>query len=69
MREGRLAQNIATAAVVIALQMTATMMSLRREPLLQVQGYAISGMLWKAVRHRTEQQLSDAGGGSSSTSP
>jgi hypothetical protein len=66
---GRLAHNIATAVVVIALQLTATVMSLRREPLLQVQGNAIAGMLWKAVRHRTEARLSDAGGESASTSP
>jgi hypothetical protein len=65
---GRLAQNIATAVVVLALQMTATMMSLRREPLMQFQGNAIAGLLWKAVRDRTER-LTDAGGGSSSTSP
>jgi hypothetical protein len=65
----RLAHNIATAVVVVALQLTASVMSLRREPLLRVEGQAIAGMLWKAVRHRTQHRLTDVGGGSSSTSP
>jgi hypothetical protein len=65
----RLAHNIATAVVVLALQLTATVMSLRREPLLQAEGHAIAGMLWKAVRHSTQSRLTDVGGGSSSTSP
>jgi hypothetical protein len=64
----RLVNNIAAAVVVIALQMTASMMSLRRDPLVSTEGQAISAMLWYAVARRTEE-LTREGGGPASTSP
>jgi hypothetical protein len=48
----RLARNLATAAVVIGLQLTATVMSLRRDALQRTEGAAVTGMLWVALRHR-----------------
>jgi hypothetical protein len=48
----RIARQLATAVVVISLQLTATMMTLRREPALRTEGLAISGALWVAVRPR-----------------
>jgi hypothetical protein len=48
----RLARHISTAAVVIALQLTATMMTLRRDPVLRLEGAATSGLLWVAFRPR-----------------
>jgi hypothetical protein len=46
----RLARHLATAAVVIGLQLIATLMTLRREPLSRFEGAAISGMLWTGFR-------------------
>jgi hypothetical protein len=48
----RIARQLATAVVVISLQLTATLMTLRREPALRTEGLAISGLLWVAVRPR-----------------
>jgi hypothetical protein len=48
----RLARNIATAAVVIGLQLTATVMSFRRDPVQRFQGAATTGLLWAAFRLR-----------------
>jgi len=48
----RMARHLATAAVVISLQLTATMMTLRRDPVLQLEGAATSGLLWVAFRPR-----------------
>lgn len=48
----RIARQVATAVVVISLQLTATIMTLRREPMLRTEGLAISGALWVAVRPR-----------------
>ena len=47
-----IARNLATAAVVICLQLTATVMTLRRDPIQKFQGAAISGMLWVGLRSR-----------------
>ena len=62
----RLARHLATAVVVISLQLVATLMTLRREPLGRFEGAAISGALWAGFRPRHGD---GAGGGSSSTSP
>jgi hypothetical protein len=48
----RIARHLATAAVVIVLQLTATMMTLRRDPVLRFEGAATSGLLWVAFRPR-----------------
>jgi len=48
----RLARNLATAAVVIGLQLTATVMTLRRDPVQRLQGAAVSGLLWAGLRRR-----------------
>ena len=48
----RIARNLATAVVVITLQLTATMMTLRRDPVLRFEGAAPSGLLWVAFRPR-----------------
>jgi hypothetical protein len=37
---------------VICLQLTATVMTLRRDPIQKFQGAAISGMLWVGLRPR-----------------
>lgn len=59
----RLARHLATAVVVISLQLVATLMTLRREPLSRFEGAAVSGILWTGFRPRR----ADAGGGSAST--
>ena len=48
----RLARNLATAAVVIGLQLTATVMSFRRDPVQRFEGAATTGLLWVAFRPR-----------------
>jgi len=48
----RLHRSIATAAVVVALQLTATAMSLRSDPVQRLQGASVSGLLWVAFRRR-----------------
>ena len=62
----RLAQHLATALVVICLQLVATLMTLRREPLSKFEGASISGALWVGFRPRLGDR---AGRGFSSTSP
>jgi hypothetical protein len=62
----RLARHLATAVVVICLQLVATLMTLRREPLSRFEGASISAVLWAGFRPRLGE---GAGGGSSSTSP
>ena len=62
----RLARHVATAVVVISLQLVATLMTLRREPLSRFEGAAISGALWAGFRPRPGER---AGGGSSTASP
>jgi hypothetical protein len=39
-------------AVVICLQLTATVMTLRRDPIQKFEGAAISGLLWVGLRPR-----------------
>jgi hypothetical protein len=51
---------------VICLQLVATLMTLRREPLSKFEGASISGALWVGFRPRLGER---AGRGSSSTSP
>jgi hypothetical protein len=45
-----LMRNIATAVVVLTIQMMAVLMSMRREPLDQLEGVTISWVLWKATQ-------------------
>jgi len=59
----RFAQHLATAMVVICLQLVATLMTLRREPLSRFEGASISGALWAGLRPRLDDR---SGNGSSS---
>ena len=45
-----LMRNLATAAVVLTLQMMATLLAMRREPLDRLEGVTISWVLWRATR-------------------
>ena len=47
-----MARHLATAAVVISLQLMATLMTMRREPLGRFEGATVSGLLWAALRPR-----------------
>ena len=53
MRNG-LMRHITTAVLVVSLQLMATLMTMRRDPVARFQGTTISAMLWWVTRPRDE---------------